>query len=43
MASVVAALIAGHYVEVFGQKVNDLAFAFITPLSSNYNDYFGHD
>ena len=42
VAGVVSALIARHDVEVLGQKVNDLAFAFITPLSADDNDYFGH-
>jgi hypothetical protein len=42
MAGVVPALIAGHDVEVFGQKVNDLAFALITPLSADDYNYFRH-
>src|SRR6266545_4414748 len=42
VAGVMAALIASNNVEVFGQKVNDLPFALITPLrTDDYND-FGH-
>jgi hypothetical protein len=39
VAGVVPALVAGHDVEVFGQQVNDFAFAFITPLGA-YHDYY---
>jgi hypothetical protein len=42
MSGVMPALITRHNVEVFGQKVNDLAFAFITPLGAYDNDDFGH-
>jgi hypothetical protein len=27
---------------IFSQQINDLAFAFITPLSAQYNDEFSH-
>src|SRR5882672_2590585 len=43
VTGVVSTLIARNYVEVFGQKVNDLAFAFITPLRADDNNYFRHD
>jgi hypothetical protein len=39
MAGVVTALLARDDVEVFGEKINDLAFTFITPLGA-YNDYY---
>ena len=42
MAGVVPALIAGDDIEMFGQEINDLAFAFITPLSADDYNYFGH-
>jgi hypothetical protein len=38
----VAALVAGHDVEVFGKQINDLALALITPLSADDYNYFGH-
>jgi hypothetical protein len=38
----VPALIARHDVEAFGQKVNDLALAFIAPLRADDNDNFRH-
>src|SRR6266566_6106246 len=43
MSGIVSTLIAGHYVEVFSQKVNDLAFAFVPPLRADDYDNFGHD
>jgi len=37
MPGIVSTLIAGHNVEMFGQQVNDLALAFIAPLSADNN------
>jgi hypothetical protein len=42
VAGIMSALIARHDVEVLGQKVNYLAFAFIAPLRADDNNYFGH-
>ncbi len=42
VAGVVSALIARHDVEVLGQKIDDLAFAFVTPLGADDYDDFGH-
>jgi len=40
MAGIVAALVAGHDVEVFGKQINYLAFAFVTPLRAyDYDDF----
>jgi hypothetical protein len=40
VSSVVTALIARDDVEMFGQEIDDLAFAFIAPLSADNYDYF---
>ena len=37
---VVSALIANNNVEMLGEEIDDLAFAFITPLGADDNDYF---
>jgi predicted protein tyrosine phosphatase len=37
MSRIVAALIAGDSVELFGEEVDNLAFAFVAPLRSEYN------
>jgi len=38
----VPALIASDDIEPFGQQINDLAFAFISPLGADDYDDFGH-
>jgi hypothetical protein len=40
MPGVVSALVAGNYVEAFGQQINDLAFAFVAPLGPDHYDGF---
>ena len=40
MPGVVSALVARHNVEMLGQEVDNLAFAFIAPLSADNNNYF---
>jgi hypothetical protein len=43
MPGVVAALISRDYVEVRRENINDLAFAFVAPLGSDYHDVFHND
>ena len=40
VAGVVTALVANDDVEMLGKQINDLAFAFIAPLGTDYDDYF---
>jgi hypothetical protein len=42
MAGIVTALIPRNTIETGGQNINDLAFAFITPLNSNNGEIFCH-
>ena len=43
MAGIVTTLVAGDYVEALGEQINDLAFAFVSPLSTDNNYYLRHD
>ena len=43
VASVVAALEAHHALGVIGQPVNNLAFAFVTPLGADHDYVLGHE
>jgi len=42
MASVVATLVANHIFSAFSQKIDDLSFAFVTPLGAQYDDVVTH-
>jgi hypothetical protein len=42
VSSVVPTLITDHDVEVLGEKIYDLAFAFIAPLGADYYYDFAH-
>ena len=42
VTGVVPPLIPGHDVEMLGEEIDDLAFAFIAPLGADYHDDFGH-
>jgi hypothetical protein len=37
MPGVMASLIPGHHLHIFGEQVDDLALPFIAPLHSHYN------
>jgi hypothetical protein len=40
VSGIVSTLVAGHNIEMWGQKINDLPFALISPLHSNNDDVF---
>ena len=42
MPGIVTAVETHHAVDVFGEPVNDLALAFVTPLGANHHDIFRH-
>jgi hypothetical protein len=37
VSRIVASLVPGNYVEMFREKVHELPFSLVTPLSSNYD------
>jgi hypothetical protein len=42
MASVMPTLETNHAMRGLGQPVDDLAFAFVTPLGANHHKVFAH-
>ena len=43
VARVVPTLVAGDDIEALGEQINDLAFAFVSPLSADDDYDLGHD
>ena len=43
VTSVMSALVPDDDIETFGEQINNLSFAFVSPLGTDDNNDFGHE